>query len=174
MTQTNQQEKLINQKNRRRKRTNLWQTSKDWKWTWKNFTSYSWKIREGGCKRLVHVLIPCSNGYTVCNHQSWARVFSRQNVIRNICQAFPLFASIRTETDAVCTNSSKMPKSDHFLQRQSSWHFNIIAASFLASRGTHISIYLPPVTECLQCEETLYFFARVSVTLYTVSVPIPG
>lgn len=144
MTPTNHQEKLINQKNRRRKRTNLWQTSKDWKWTWKNFTLYPWKIREEGCKRLVHVLIPCSNGYTVCNHQSWARVFSRQNVIRNICQAFPLFASIRTETDAVCTNSSKMPKSDYFLQRQSSWHFNIIAASFLASRGTHISIYLSP------------------------------
>lgn len=46
-------------------------------------------------------------------------------------------------------------------------------ASWLHGEPILAFIY-PPVTECLQCEETLYFFASVSVTLYTVSVPIPG
>lgn len=46
-------------------------------------------------------------------------------------------------------------------------------ASWLHGEPILAFIY-PPVTECLQCEETLYFFARVSVTLYKVTVPIPG
>lgn len=118
-----------------------------------------------------------TNGYPLCNHQPCAREFSWQECHHK--EHLPGFPTLCINKARICValfvNSSVLPKSDHLPQRQPSRHFIIIVASFLdIHKEPYLAFINPPVTECVQCEETLYSFARVAVTLYNLSGPIPG
>lgn len=99
----------------------------------------------------------------------------RNVIIRNICQASPLFASTKPESVLhflwilqCCPNLTTFHKDNPVDISSLLWQ-----ASWL-HKEPYLAFINPPVTECVQCEETLYSFARVAVTLYNLSGPIPG
>ncbi|XP_062593428.1 uncharacterized protein LOC134254917 [Saccostrea cucullata] len=99
----------------------------------------------------------------------------RNTLIMNICKASPEFNTLTPETVMQfipvfqrCHSLMKFYKDNEqdisTILWQASWHHKEPFLAFIN----------PPVTECLQCEETLYPTARVPITLYHLTGPIPG
>lgn len=98
----------------------------------------------------------------------------RNEIILNICLSFPPFLTLKSDTVVqliVLTSCRSLldfyrdhPQDIASTLWQASWN----------QKEPYLAFVNPPVSECVNCGETLHPYARVAVTLCSLSGPIPG